>query len=103
MSEPTEADKQAYTVKVLTAFYAEQQNRLQRGLQLRKQMHAVIDAGGHPQGYRVEWIKATTRELNRALMKAAGEFNATHPDDRISTLDFLDVLQTAMGLYQKDD
>ena len=93
--ELSSEEKIAFATRVLSTVGVDDYARLQRGLELRKEMHAAQARGEVVMGYRIEWLHKTAQEVIR-LVKAAGEnFNMLHPDDKCSLLDFGDVLATA--------
>lgn len=75
--------------------------RLARGQMLRQMMFEQIEAGEKPQGYRADWIRASAMRLIKELSACANEFNEAYSDDRISSLDLVDVVATARGLLTK--
>jgi hypothetical protein len=73
------------------------QAKLRWGSMQRQKIKTVIDAGHQPSpGYRVDWLQNTAMEIIGLLRQKAHEFNTLFPHDRISTEDFLDVLNTAV-------
>lgn len=73
---------------------------LANGQRLRTAMHAEIDAGIEPTGYRAEWLRTSVAELFRALEGIATRFNEEHPGDRASSGDLQDCLQSCIATLQ---
>jgi hypothetical protein len=100
------AEQIDYAKKVFETVAIDDQQRLKRGLQLREEMHAAIERGEDPKGYRVDWLQRTTSRVMQAITGSAEEFNALYHDDRISVADFADVLESvahALGLHSVED
>lgn len=83
-----------YASQVFQKLKEQSKDRLSRGAQLRAAMVAQLAAGLDPTGYRVDFLHATAKQIIDVLCAAAETFNTEHPDDMISTADFLDVLAT---------
>lgn len=69
--------------------------RLQRGLQLRKEMWDAVKAGKPTTGYRAEWVRRSGLKIVALLKNIAQDFNNQHSDDRASMHDMLDILAQA--------
>lgn len=72
---------------------AQTTSRVQRGIELRAQMHAVLATGATPDHYRWAWLSQSmdrTLEFVRGLCR---EFSDAHPDDMATNLDLTDILR----------
>jgi len=86
---------------VLLRFVTDKEAKLRYGAKLRASMQASISRGEEPSGYRVEWILQTVSDIFTWLGTRAAEFNAKHPQDRVSADDFSDILATASARLKK--
>jgi hypothetical protein len=84
-------------VAILLKYRTDVQARLEYGRRARQAMHKTISQGTEPTGYRPEWIKSTVRALFGFLASKSAEFNILWPQDRISSDDFADILNTAIN------
>lgn len=85
----------------LVKLHAQNDKRLNRGLAKRKEMIQKLNKGIQPKGYRVEWLKDSAYEIIDVLDEMAREFNNLHQDDKVSTLDLIDILSTALNFLKK--
>ena len=81
-----------YSQMVLKTLAIDDQTRLRNGLKLRDEMHATLAKGQNPSGYRIEWINECMGLILETLRLCAEKFNAIHPEDKVSVLDFCDIL-----------
>ena len=81
--------------KILIKFITDIDAKVQYGLKQRKLMFEQIEKGIQPTGYRIDFINQSVREIFDLLLKRAKDFNEKHPQDRLSTEDFMDILATA--------
>lgn len=86
---------------ILLKLITDKEARLRYGMKKRAEMIAAVQRGEEPTGYRAEWLKETVRAVFRLMASQAAMFNTVHPRDRISTNDFIDVLNTAIGKLLK--
>jgi hypothetical protein len=73
------------------------EDRAARSAKLRAEMHAIIDNGQRPEGYRANWVRSAVGHVIELLSEIAEQFNAEHQDDVATTGDVLDILATAKG------
>lgn len=93
-------DQIKFSIAVFSRLLTTKMDRLERGVQLRKQMHEAIKRGEKPTGYRAKWLKDSALEMVSVLGEIARKFDEKFPDDRASVSDLMDVLATTMGLIK---
>ena len=91
-----------HQIEVLTKLASYQKQNLQRGFRNREIMHQALDAGIEPEGYRADWIRKSCLRVFSLLEILATEFNAEHTNDRCSSLDLLDIIQSTLSTLQGD-
>lgn len=96
----TDDEKMDYAIKVFTTLLSDQQDRLERGAMLRQAMHDALARGEKPTGYRAKWLMQVSEGLVQYLIQAAEDFDASHPDDKVSVMDILDVLATVTAQFR---
>jgi fumarate hydratase class II len=73
----------------------ESKDRLARGAQLRAAMQRQIEAGIPPTGYRADLLNDVSDQIIQLLCATAEKFLQDHPDDLLSSQDFLDALASS--------
>ncbi len=58
-------------------------------------MHAVLDQGEQPTGYRACWVRQSAAQVSELLGEIAEQFNSDYADDAATVGDMLDILATA--------
>ena len=98
-AERIEEEERVFANGVFLRFLAGEEARLLHGARLREEVHAAVERGEKPQGYRADWLRQEALHLVRVMEQVAMEFNVAHPDDKCSTADLQDVLITAHRLF----
>jgi hypothetical protein len=93
----TTAQKVEFTQTVLMNVSQNQATRLHRGLQLREEMHSVLESGSSSSSYRYEWIQKSVVRLLGELEAIGADFNREHREDRCSVTDYMDILQSTLA------
>lgn len=96
-----DSSKVVFTVSILDQIVRSHKERLQRGVERRKEMFEAIKRGEDPSGPRPEWIKESALEVIELLKNQGAQFNADNPDDRASISDLLDVIATAQAMIKR--
>jgi hypothetical protein len=81
--------------RILLRFVTDIEAKVRYGARMRQAMFDAMNRGEEPKGYRIDFINRTANQAIGWLAERAAEFNAKHPQDRISTDDFADILATA--------
>lgn len=88
-----------YVVSVLAEAVGRRQSpqqRFERAVELRRQMHEAINSGALPRGtYRYEWLKERATALLKLLDEWGVAFDQRYPDDTATLLDLYDITSTA--------
>lgn len=73
--------------------------KLKWGGMKREELRRILESGGNPSGYRVEWLRETRKQLIDTLTAAAHYFNSRYAHDRISAADMTDALQSTLHQF----
>lgn len=93
-------DKADFARSVFLRATTTTQHRLANGAQLRREIQRQLDNDEDPTGYRVDWLKTSSKRVIAELGRIADEFNETHPEDLTSLNDLGDILSTALEMLR---
>lgn len=93
-------DQIDYIMNVFETMVAENEEKLNIGVSRRADIAKRLEAGEEVVTYRTRWIRDTASKIVDVLKMSSIEFNSKYDDDRISTLDLVDVVATVDGLLR---
>lgn len=96
-----EANRVEYAVTVLTKVLKSEQERVETGIAIRKLLKERVARGLPVDHYRLDWLHSNKRRLAAVLQVFAREFNETHPKDKISNHDLVDLLTETINSIVK--
>lgn len=83
--------------RILLQFVTDKDAKVRYGKRQRDMMIEAVERGEQPKGYRIEWLDSTAQAIFQLLSEKGAEFNNQHPQDRVSTDDFDDALETCQA------
>lgn len=95
-----DAAKLDYIARTFDAFVSQNNARLRRGLNRRNKIKEQLQKGENVDNYRVQFIKESAVQLVQDLKTIAQNFNARYDDDMASSLDLIDIIQTAQEILK---
>lgn len=85
----------------LIALIENYDNRTKKGLENRNAMVAKIKKGEIPTGYRYDFLQTSAYKVVDTLGELAQQFDDEHPDDRCTSVDFIDILSAAIEVIRE--
>lgn len=82
------------TVDIIFKVRTDNEVKLRYGLARRDILAGALGRGEEPEDRRIEWITTVVQGMRQMLMESARVFNESYPQDRISTRDMQDCLNT---------
>jgi len=95
--EPTED----FICSTLARVALNQKQRLANGMTLRTRLSKQLQSGFEPDHYRIDWIKYGVAAMIDELCHLGRSFNASHPNDKYSVHDMIDVLNSAVATLRR--
>jgi hypothetical protein len=83
-----------FTVMTLTGILRREHRRMARGASLREYVHRQLALGNEPEHYRVDFLRNGVHEVAELLQRLGADFNRQQPNDKTSTNDLLDILES---------
>jgi hypothetical protein len=89
-------DEIEFTVETFQRVLSNEKHRLAVGAVLRRYIHSQLEKGVEPDHYRMKWLHKGISRMIHELELFGREFNATHPTDKFSTGDMIDIAESAV-------
>jgi hypothetical protein len=78
------------------------QNKVDKGLERRQELYESMKNGENiEENYRYRFLMDGAHEVIEKLGELATKFNDANPDERFSSFDMVDVLNTALAILVK--
>ena len=77
-----------------------EKHRMAVGIALRNHIQKQLENGVVPDHYRMEWLHKSISRVIHELEKIGRDFNTANPNDKFSTADMIDVVNSVSSTLQ---